>query len=318
VQLRSLVPADEASAEHDREIDLRKRLGRLALGLDGEAGFFEQAPKIRLAGRQKQHPSAPVPVRLDPLAAHHTGISPFRERCNQKIMGTVRGMKIETLDHIALWVADRDELADFLVDRLGMHVIDRTDKFTLVGADARRGKLTLFAAEPDREPGPLSRIGLRVFDLEEALAELPPDLAVERPDDGSIEFEGPQRVPFALVATDDGIAYDLDHVAFRVGDPESTFAQLAELGFAVEDGRLKAGDAFVELEQGEADEPERPLLNHLGLRVESADDHIREAEERGLEIADVVDAENTYAVFVWGPDGIKLEYVEHKPTFSLV
>ena len=58
-------------------------------------------------------------------------------------------------------------------------------------------------------------------------------------------------------------------------------------------------------------------LNHLGLRVESADDHIEEAERRGLEIADVVDAANTYAVFVWGPDRIKLEYVEHKPTFSL-
>ena len=226
-------------------------------------------------------------------------------------------MKIETLDHIALWVADRDELADFLVDRLGMHVIDRTDKFTLVGADARRGKLTLFAAEPDREPGPLSRIGLRVFDLDEALAELPPDLAVERPD-GRVEFEGPQRIRFALVEADDGVAYDLDHVAFRVANPETTFAQLAELGFDVEDGRLKAGDAYVELEQGEAEDPERPLLNHLGLRVDSADHHIREAEQRGLEIADIVDAANTYAVFVWGPDRIKLEYVEHKPTFSLV
>ena len=69
--------------------------------------------------------------------------------------------------------------------------------------------------------------------------------------------------------------------------------------------------------QGEPGETERPLLNHLGLRVESADDHIEEAERRGLEIADVVDAANTYAVFVWGPDRIKLEYVEHKPTFSL-
>jgi catechol 2,3-dioxygenase-like lactoylglutathione lyase family enzyme len=227
-------------------------------------------------------------------------------------------MKIETLDHIALWVGDRDELADFLVDRLGMHVIDRTDKFTLVGADARRGKLTLFEAEPDRALGPLARIGLRVLDLDEALAELPPDLAVERPDDGRVEFDGPQHVPFALVTTDGGVAYDLDHVAFRVADPERTFAELAQLGFDVEGGRLKAGDAYVELEQGESEEPERPLLNHLGLRVESADDHIREAEERGLEIADVVDAANTYAVFVWGPDGIKLEYVEHKPTFSLV
>jgi catechol 2,3-dioxygenase-like lactoylglutathione lyase family enzyme len=227
-------------------------------------------------------------------------------------------MKIETLDHIALWVADRDELAEFLVDRLGMHVIDRTDKFTLVGADARRGKLTLFAAEPDREPGSLARIGLRVFDLDEALAELPADLAVERHQDGRVEFTGPQRLPLALVEVDDGVAYDLDHVAFEVDDPERTFSELAELGFAVEDGRLKAGDAYLDLEQGKPAETEQPLLNHLGLRVESADDHIREAEERGLEIADVVDAANTYAVFVWGPAGIKLEYVEHKPTFSLV
>jgi hypothetical protein len=103
-----------------------------------------------------------------------------------------------------------------------------------------------------------------------------------------------------------------------VSDPKRTFAQLAELGFDVADGRLKAGDAYVELEQGEPEKIERPLLNHLGLRVESAGDHIREAEEHGLEIADIVDAANTYAVFVWGPDGIKLEYVEHKPTFSLV
>jgi catechol 2,3-dioxygenase-like lactoylglutathione lyase family enzyme len=232
-------------------------------------------------------------------------------------MGNLTGMKIETLDHIALWVEDRDELADFLVGRLGMHVIDRTDKFTLVGSDARRGKLTLFAAEPGRDPGVLARIGLRVFDLEEALAELPADLAVER-HDGRVEFTGPQRLPFALVETDEGVAYDLDHVAFTVADPEHTFAELSELGFEVEHGRLKAGDAFVDLERGEAEETERPLLNHLGLRVESADDHIKEAEQRGLEIADIVDAANTYALFVWGPAGIKLEYVEHKPTFSLV
>ena len=43
-----------------------------------------------------------------------------------------------------------------------------------------------------------------------------------------------------------------------------------------------------------------------------------DAERRGLEVADYVDAANTVAVFLWGPDGIKLEYVEHKPGFSLV
>ena len=36
-----------------------------------------------------------------------------------------------------------------------MHVIERTDAFTLVGADARRGKLTLFDAEGPRDPGAL-------------------------------------------------------------------------------------------------------------------------------------------------------------------
>ena len=47
-----------------------------------------------------------------------------------------------------------------------MHVIDRTDAFTLVGADARRGKLTLFAAEGPRERGALEHVALRVRDLE--------------------------------------------------------------------------------------------------------------------------------------------------------
>jgi catechol 2,3-dioxygenase-like lactoylglutathione lyase family enzyme len=227
-------------------------------------------------------------------------------------------MRIETLDHVALWVADRDALAGFLTGHTGMHVIDRTDAFTLVGSDARRGKLTLFAAEGDgaRDAGVLARVGLRVFDLEEALAALPPGLAVER-SDATAAFEGPEGLRLALVEAAEGVAYDLHDVAFRVTDPQATFAQLAELGFAVEDGALRAGDSLVLLEEGDPGETEAPLLNHLGLRVESADDHIREAEERGLEIADVVDAENTYAVFVWGPDRIKLEYVEHKPTFSL-
>ena len=53
------------------------------------------------------------------------------------------------------------------------------------------------------------------------------------------------------------------------------------------------------------------------MLVDSADQHIEEARELGIEIADIVDAANTYAVFVWGPERVKVEYVEHKPTFSL-
>jgi len=225
-------------------------------------------------------------------------------------------MQIETLDHVALWVGDRDRLADFLVAHAGMHVVDRTERFTLVGSDARRGKLTLFAADGPRDPGVLSRVGLRVFDLDEALAALPADADVQRVN-GRAELDAGEGLRLAFVEVDEGIAYDLDHVVFRVPDPDATFAQLAALGFEAEDGRLRAGESWILLEQGDPGDSDRPLLNHLGLRVESAEDHIEEAERRGLEIADVVDAPNTYAVFLWGPDRIKLEYVEHKPTFSL-
>ena len=56
---------------------------------------------------------------------------------------------------------------------------------------------------------------------------------------------------------------------------------------------------------------------HLAVLVDSADEHISEAEELGVEVESVVDAANTYAVFVWGPERVRVEYVEHKPTFSL-
>src|SRR5881392_624957 len=81
-------------------------------------------------------------------------------------------MEPRTLDHVAFWVADRDTLAAFVTEHLGMHVIDRTDKFALVGADARRGKLTLFAAEGPRERGALKHVALRVSNVERATQEL--------------------------------------------------------------------------------------------------------------------------------------------------
>jgi hypothetical protein len=81
--------------------------------------------------------------------------------------------------------------------------------------------------------------------------------------------------------------------------------------------RVEVGGAFVEFHKGNATEPERPLLNHLAMRVESATEHIDDAKRLGVEIDKVVDAANTYAVFVWGPERVKLEYVEHKPGFAL-
>ncbi len=82
-------------------------------------------------------------------------------------------MNPKTLDHVAFWVADRDPIADFATSHLGMHVVDRTDAFTLIGSDARRGKLTLFSAEGPREQGAFKHVALRVSDLERARADLP-------------------------------------------------------------------------------------------------------------------------------------------------
>ena len=228
-------------------------------------------------------------------------------------------MQANALDHVALWVADRDRLADFACAHLGMHVIERTDDFTLVGADARRGKLTLFAAEGPREPGVLERVVLRVSDVEAALERLPDDLAVDR-QGGVARFEGPEALGLGLTeVTSPEVEYDIDHVVLRVPQPERTKDGLVELGLAPDDaGRLVVGDKAVRLTDADVAEGERPLLNHIALLVDSGQEQLEEAKRRGIEIAEVRDAANTFAVFVWGPDRIKLEYVEHKPTFSLV
>jgi catechol 2,3-dioxygenase-like lactoylglutathione lyase family enzyme len=228
-------------------------------------------------------------------------------------------MQANALDHVALWVADRDRLADFVCEHLGMHVIDRTDDFTLVGADARRGKLTLFAAEGPRAPGVLARVVLRVSDLAAALERLPGDLAVDR-QDGVAHFEAPEGLGLGLAeVANPEVEYDIDHVVLRVPQPERTYDGLAELGLARGGAaRLAVGDKSVRLVQADVAEGERPLLNHIALLVDSGQEQLEEAHRRGIEVAEVRDAANTFAVFVWGPDRIKLEYVEHKPTFSLV
>ena len=219
-----------------------------------------------------------------------------------------------SFDHVALWVADRAPLASFLCDHLGMHVIEETDSFTLVGVDAKLGKLTLFAAEGPRVAGALERVVLRVRDLDEAAERLPVDF--ER-DGDEVRFDGPEGLALGLVAAE-GEDYDLDHVVLRVRDPEKAASELIALGFEEGGGRLGVAGRGLRLLAGEPDDGGRPLLNHLALLVESASDVQREAEEQGIEIDDVKDAPNTFAVFVRGPAGIRVEYVEHKPGFALV
>jgi catechol 2,3-dioxygenase-like lactoylglutathione lyase family enzyme len=216
----------------------------------------------------------------------------------------------KTLDHVAYWIDGREAIAAFLERHVGMHVIDRQDNFTLVGSDARRGKLTLFDPKADAPAGSaaLCHVGLRVADLAAARAQLP---------EGTPEvFDAGGGLLLTLVEGETDVDYDLDHVALWSPNPEATATDYERYGFQrVGPARVEVSGAFVEFHEGTGEGA--PILNHLALLVDSADEVVAEAQELGIEVESVVDAANTYAAFLWGPERVRIEYVEHKPTFSL-
>ena len=107
-------------------------------------------------------------------------------------------------------------MTEVAVERLGVRVIEQTDRFTLLGADVRRGKLTLFDAEGPRERGPLARIGLRVTSLDGR--------------DETIDLG--EGLEIVLVEAETDSELDLDHVALVSADPAEAFEQWQALGFA--------------------------------------------------------------------------------------
>jgi hypothetical protein len=220
----------------------------------------------------------------------------------------------KTLDHVAFWVSDRAPIVDFLTKHVGMHVIDDQDAFTLVGSNARRGKLTLFDAEGPREQGAFKYVAVRVSDAAKARESLP--------EGSGDEVELGEGVRIRIVEEPTDVDYDLDHVALYSANPEQTAEEYLRLGFdhaePSSDGhpRVEVGGAYVEFHPGDPGNPEKPLLNHLAVLVDSAEEHTSEAEELGI-VDNVVDAANTLAVFVWGPERVRIEYVEHKPGFAL-
>jgi len=228
-------------------------------------------------------------------------------------------MQVKMLDHIALYMNDRDEAARFLTTHLGFHVVDHTERYTLVGAGGKLGKLTLFDAPQGKPPSPgeISRVTIRVADPEAAASELPPWANAE-PLDGGYAFTGPEGLPLALVPGEGEFAdYDLEGFALNSGSPEESARSLVEMGFAPGDdaSTVKAGDYLIRLTDTARNGG--GMLFHIGCLVDSAEEHRREAEERGLEVTNFVEGPNTLAAFVRGPEDVSVEYIEHKPTFSL-
>jgi catechol 2,3-dioxygenase-like lactoylglutathione lyase family enzyme len=213
--------------------------------------------------------------------------------------------KPRTLDHVALWVSDPQEAAAVLLARLPFRVLEEGDDFLLVGRGPELGKLTLFEAEGPRERGALVRVGIGIpCGTERTTIELDDDLKVE------------------LVPSDPRGEVDVDHVALQVPDPGSSVREWMRLGFARDEiagtvQRVRLGGSYVELHHGAPAVTPRPLLNHLGLLVSSIEQVRRSVSELGLSVTREVDAENSHALFVAGPDDVEVEYIEHKESFAL-
>ena len=234
-------------------------------------------------------------------------------------------MTTKTLDHVALWVADRDPIAEFLTTHTDMHVIERTDAFTLVGTDARRGKLTLFAAEGPRERGPLVHIALRVSDLDQRARAAargrrgrPPARRRGLP---RRRRGAPHR---ARRGADRRRARPRPRRAASPRRPRETADAYRALGFrAAGDGPLRqpAGRGRRRVRRVRPGRRRPSPSGRCSTTSPCSSTRRTTTSPRrgdlGVEVAKVVDAANTYAVFLWGPERVKIEYVEHKPSFSL-
>lgn len=214
-------------------------------------------------------------------------------------------MKPERLDHVALWLSDREDAVRRVMSFIEVQILDETGDFTLLGADREVGKLTLFDAPGPREQSQMMHVAFRAPEGENA----------EEIQIGALHL-------LRIVTPGASTSAELDHLALRVPDPERSATRWRELGFEAADpriapgARVRLGDAFVDLYPGTALPTDRPLLNHLGALVESIDPYLDGSVGIDLEILDTVDAPNSRSVFVQAPDGVRLEYIEHKPSFT--
>jgi catechol 2,3-dioxygenase-like lactoylglutathione lyase family enzyme len=211
----------------------------------------------------------------------------------------------QRLDHLALYVADPEEVARTLLSRLPFKVIEETDEFVLVGRSPELGKLTLFRAPGPRDRGTLVNIGIGI----------PCATA-------STTLVAGEGLDLELVPSAADGEVDISHVALRVPDPVKSVRTWLALGFERAGTlgpaeRVRLGSTYLVLHPGPAEETRRPLLNHLGLLVESIDETRRAAANLGFEIEKEVEGDESFALFLRGPDDVEVEYIEHKPSFAL-
>jgi catechol 2,3-dioxygenase-like lactoylglutathione lyase family enzyme len=224
-------------------------------------------------------------------------------------------VQLPRLDHVAIHVADRDAFAQELVDRFDVHVIEQTERFTLIGADASHGKLTLLDKVDDDGPDPVPNRIVSLVLAEGAGSSGPPPVTLPGGlvvtfapiDDLGPEWTDTPRhalVGLMLRTMDPPLAaatFETQH-DMHVGAVSPDHAVL-EVGEASTEGRIT-----LSRETWSEDAPS--MLDHIGIRVPDAASWRERAEQRELDVVKWVDAPHSRAVFVTGPDHLLLEYVE--------
>ena len=158
------------------------------------------------------------------------------------------------IDHVALWVADREADTRRILDLFDIDVLEKTDDFTLIGSDPELGKLTLFDAEGPRAQSQLMGIAFREPGREDAQ-----------------DIDVGEGLHLYRLGEPHAWAVDLDHVSLRVADAEASAKRWVDLGFEQVEprvepsARVKLGDSFIELTPGTrpprhqtAPQPHRP------------------------------------------------------------
>ena len=273
---------------------------------DGDAGQLAfELHAILIAGNQRFR------ISRDPAAFDHARAALARLLAAEQ--PSARDSReaetdLPALDHIALAVADPGAMAGFLCEHVGMRELDRSADRVLVGADTDATKLSLATADGTREPAALARLVLRVSDLQHAAARLPAGAEVQEEGPDLITFEGPEGLGlgFTLV-TGGGIDYDVGDVVLRVADPEETRNALAGVGCVPRGDALHIADKRIKLEELPA-WSDRPLLDHIAIRVASVDAIAVRARERNLEI-DGTPAQDLLTIVLPGPERIRLDFV---------
>lgn len=225
------------------------------------------------------------------------------------------GVDLLALAGVGLAVSDPAATAGFLCQHLGMRELERDGDRVVVGAGGRAATLSLIAAEGPRERGALGRLILRVADVERAVAALPAGTPVEGDRFELAKFQGPEGIElgFTLVAGG-AIDYDVDHLRLRVSDPEATRVALAQAGFLPRAHALHVADKYIALAAAPGP-TERPLLHHIGVRVESVESVesvAAEARAQGLDV-DESATDGAAEVVLPGPERIRLRFSARTP-----